>query len=75
MTMVAEEEVGVKESAEFSIHNYDLEEPAEISRKIVAVNSILNKAFSNAIILCGKMHIEPLKVRKFHKQFFLYPVH
>ena len=30
MAMVAEEKVGVKNSAEFWIHNYDLEEPADM---------------------------------------------
>ena len=33
MATIAEEEVGVKELAEFSIHNYDLEGPAEISKE------------------------------------------
>ena len=44
MAMVAEEEV--KELAEFSIHNYDLEEPADMGDFACLSAAALQKVFS-----------------------------
>ena len=46
MATIAEEEVGVKELAEFSIHNYDLEEPADMGDFACLSAAALQKVFS-----------------------------